>query len=181
MVQSTFRILSLAALATSFIQSVTAIPAPLPAVTTLAVPGPSFFPTGTTPIPATMLGVDSEGRTKYLVEEDFFIAAESDGSKIPFIYTIVEGKDHVAVAISPPSQLGPSASALSYGCDMNQKNGQAVCSGFNPMATRTASVAGLVIDVVSTAAPSPNSAASMRKGSMYLMIAGFAMVLSSAL
>ncbi|KAK7039685.1 hypothetical protein R3P38DRAFT_2901413 [Favolaschia claudopus] len=178
MVQSTFRILSLAVLATSFIQSVTAIPAPLPAVTTLAVPGPSFFPTDTTPIPATMLGVDSEGRTKYLVEEDFFIAAESDGSKVPFIYTIVEGKDHIAVAISPPSQLGPSASALSYGCDM--KNGQAVCSGFNPMATKTASVAGLVIDVVSTAAPSPNSA-SMRKGSIYLMIAGFAMVLSSAL
>jgi hypothetical protein len=51
-----------------------AIPAPLPAVTTLAVPqfvGGQIDPVGrSSALPAVVLGIDSQGRTTYAVEQD---------------------------------------------------------------------------------------------------------------
>ncbi|KAJ7809212.1 hypothetical protein B0H14DRAFT_3151702 [Mycena olivaceomarginata] len=88
MPSTTFQLLSLALAFSSFTR------APVPAILTLSVP-PVFNPESS-PLPAVVLGVDSQGRTTYAIEQDAV-----DGSKtIPLTATMVQGADHAGYTFS---------------------------------------------------------------------------------
>ncbi|KAJ7367454.1 hypothetical protein DFH08DRAFT_828565 [Mycena albidolilacea] len=149
---TTFQLLSLALALSSFTQDVAAIPAPVPAVTTLSVP-PLFLPLSSA-LPAVVLGVDSQGRTTYAIEQDAV-----EGTKTtPLTATLVEGADYAGYTFSA-SAAGFDIE-LDFECDL--KGGQAICSGLDSnsqVATATlSSLDPFIIDIVSTVAPSGASA-----------------------
>ncbi|KAJ7685664.1 hypothetical protein DFH06DRAFT_1313950 [Mycena polygramma] len=124
---------------------------------TLTLSVPPFFNPQSSPFPAVVLGVDSQGRTTYAVEQD-----EIDGgSTTPLTATLVEGPDHIFYTFS---HTAPSE-AFTIGFDCGLKNGQAICSGVDSdrrsgLKTETATLSSLapfVLDVVSTAAPSSHT------------------------
>ncbi|KAF7337899.1 hypothetical protein MVEN_02013000 [Mycena venus] len=99
----------------------------------------------------------TQGRTTYAVEQD----AEAGGSTRTLTATLVEGTDYVFYTLSHTA----SSESIIVGFDCGLKNGKAICSGTNanaqPQTATVPSLGTLVLDVVSTAAPSgPTSAAS---------------------
>ncbi|KAJ6531158.1 hypothetical protein B0H19DRAFT_1082122 [Mycena capillaripes] len=123
----------------------------LPAVVTLSVP--PFFNPVSSPLPAVVLGVDSQGRTTYAVEQD-----QVEGtSTTPLTATLVEGADHASYTFS----FTTAHETILAGFDCDLKNGNAICSDVDSasqLETATIStLAPFVIDVVSTAAPSATS------------------------
>ncbi|KAJ7817160.1 hypothetical protein B0H14DRAFT_3474795 [Mycena olivaceomarginata] len=137
-----------------------AIPAPFPAVTTLAVPpfvGDQIDPLDrSSALPAVVLGIDSQGRTTYAFEQDGKIGSTT----FPTTATLVQGADYA-------SYYSASAGGfeVDLGMDCDLKGGGANCPvtrSNSPAATLTfTTLKPLVIDVVSTALPSatgkPNS------------------------
>ncbi|KAF7337900.1 hypothetical protein MVEN_02013100 [Mycena venus] len=155
MISTTFQVFALA-LASSFTQHVAAIPAPAPAVTTLPVI-PIFNPQSSA-YPAVVLGVDSQGRTTYAIEQD----EREPSTTIPLTATLVEGADYASYTFS--ASIPGLQVAAGFECNLN--GGQAVCSGIDSnskIATATfSSLDSFVVDILSTAAPSgqtskPNS------------------------
>ncbi|KAJ7769761.1 hypothetical protein B0H14DRAFT_3164942 [Mycena olivaceomarginata] len=144
---TTFQLLSLALALSSFTQDVAAIPAPVPAVTTLSVP-PLFLPLSSA-LPAVILGVDSQGRTTYAIEQDAV-----EGTKT----TPLTGADYAGYTFS--ASADGFDIEVDFECDL--KGVQAICSGpdsNSQVATATlSSLDPFIIDVVSTVAPSGASA-----------------------
>ncbi|KAJ7729275.1 hypothetical protein B0H14DRAFT_3000095 [Mycena olivaceomarginata] len=136
-----FQLLSLALAFSSFTRDVAAIPAPVPAVTTLSVP-PLFLPLSSA-LPAVVLGVDSQGRTTYAIEQDL---VEGTTKTTPLTGTLVQGADHAGYTFSASADglQVEAGNAICSGLDENSKLATATLSSLEPFA----------IDVVSTAAPS---------------------------
>ncbi|KAJ6490716.1 hypothetical protein C8R47DRAFT_1214994 [Mycena vitilis] len=135
---------------------VTALPQPVPATLTLSVP--PFFNPISTALPAVVLGVDSQGRTTYAVEQDQVEASTT----IPITGTLVQGADHASYTFS----FTKSGETVIAGFDCGLQGGNAICSDIDTRSNsqvETATISGLVpfvIDVVSTAAPSGSTASS---------------------
>ncbi|KAJ7772997.1 hypothetical protein DFH07DRAFT_149314 [Mycena maculata] len=146
MIGTLLRILALAAFATPF---VTAAPAQ---VTVLGL----FNPVSTA-VPATILGVDSQGHTTYVIEQD-----EMRGSSIiaQATETVVEGEgsDYMSLTLSSPP---PLQIELGFECSLEGAN--AICSqavsGSQEFTTTIATsfFQQIVVDVTSTPTPTPTS------------------------
>ncbi|KAJ7355920.1 hypothetical protein DFH08DRAFT_933693 [Mycena albidolilacea] len=101
---------------------------------------------------AAILGVDSQGRTTYAVQQ----IQIDEGTELPLTGTLVEGSDHVFFTFS--HTIGEKTFIEGYDCGL--ENGGAVCSGTGvdsdtPLTTSTVTSLGFyVFDIVSTAAPS---------------------------
>ncbi|KAK7039686.1 hypothetical protein R3P38DRAFT_2376391, partial [Favolaschia claudopus] len=130
-----------------------AIPAPEPAVTTLAVP-PFFNDDLTSPLPAVVLGVDSEGHTTYAIEQDLIESGVSATKTTPFTATLVEGASYASYTLSI-SAAGLRLD-LGFDCTLDSAKNEAVCQDFDQESSKSVtatipSLTGLVLDVVSTA------------------------------
>ncbi|KAK7044415.1 hypothetical protein R3P38DRAFT_3431742 [Favolaschia claudopus] len=184
MFQFTFGNFLIAALASSFPYAA-AIPAPMPVVTTLAVPALVFNP-DSSPLPAVVLGVDKEGHTTYAINQIGIMSDALTTQTIPFTATLVAGASYASYTLSisaPGIRL-----ADGFDCSLDQNKNEAVCSEFlfdtkgSTMAVATIpSLTGLVVDVVSTAAPQggngkPNSAAGQRGLASFTMLRGVMMM-----
>ncbi|KAJ6600558.1 hypothetical protein DFH09DRAFT_1128474 [Mycena vulgaris] len=149
----------------------------IPALVTL----PAFGDPSTT-FTAVELGVDSElGYTTYGVQGAF----SEDGptlslTTIPFTATVVAGSNHIA--------LTASATGVDIGyeegdeCDLQSRS--AVCVEYGVAHTvPLSSLVPWVIDVVSTAAPSPtsNGSNSSRRPAIYGVLVSIALVVCSLL
>ncbi|KAK7044416.1 hypothetical protein R3P38DRAFT_2878630 [Favolaschia claudopus] len=173
----TFGIFLLAVSASSLPYAV-AIPAPMPVVTTLAIPAPFSNPLGS-PLPAAVLGVDKEGHTTYAVEQHGIVFDASTTQTIPFTATLVEGASYASYTLSisaPGIRLDTG-----FDCSLDQNKNEAVCSEFDTkgslLAVTTPSLTWFVLDVVSTAAPQggngkPNSAAGRTGLARGMMLGG---------
>ncbi|KAJ6531566.1 hypothetical protein DFH09DRAFT_1182792 [Mycena vulgaris] len=141
MVSATFQLLALAALATQL-----ATAAPAPALVTVLVP----LGDETTPMTAAVLGVDSQGRTTYAIQDN-----EMQGTSIlaSATATLVEASDYMSYTYSLD---GPGINiVLGADCTLNGRTG--VCTGLDESshaATATiSSLAAWVLDVPPTGSP----------------------------
>ncbi|KAF8205593.1 hypothetical protein K438DRAFT_1964022 [Mycena galopus ATCC 62051] len=132
------------------------IATPTPALITLPYP---LLPQSS-PAPAVILGVDSQGHTTYALEEDILeLGASAPTTTFPATATLVAGTDHAFLTYSASAD----GLAIALGLDCEFQSGNAICSGLDlssqaqtttiPFASQ-ASGAPFVLDVVSTAAPS---------------------------
>ncbi|KAJ7155264.1 hypothetical protein C8R46DRAFT_1356485 [Mycena filopes] len=145
MVYCSFRFLVLATLAIGFGNLASAAPAEV----TLALP---LFQVATTE-PATILGVDAQGRTTYALNQD----ATVDSSVFKVTGTLVAAADYAAYTLSADV---PKFVHAELGCGI--KNGVAVCTGLgDPTPFTVTSLQPFVVDVLATATPTqterPNS------------------------
>ncbi|KAJ6502791.1 hypothetical protein C8R47DRAFT_216074 [Mycena vitilis] len=139
-------LLSMLALAGQFV-------AASPALVTLAAPPPPLHGPGT--LSATVVGVDSQGRTTYAINED-----ETEGSSTVALITatLVQGADHAMFTLSHAS----AAETIIDGYDCDLKDGNAICSDVESSQPVTATFAlesDFVLDVAPTAAPLSGSGA----------------------
>ncbi|KAJ7685666.1 hypothetical protein DFH06DRAFT_1313952 [Mycena polygramma] len=140
----TTTLLSMLALAAQFV-------AASPALVTLPAP-PGL---GSQTLSASVVGVDSQGRTTYAVNED-----ETEGSSTVahITATLVQGADHAMFTLSHTS--ASETIIVGYDCDL--KDGNAICSDVEssqPFTTTVALESDFVLDVAATAAPSSGSGA----------------------
>ncbi|KAF7345344.1 hypothetical protein MSAN_01911400 [Mycena sanguinolenta] len=121
--------------------------APANPILTLSVP--PVFNADSTTLPAVILGVDSEGRTTYAVEQDLI---ETGSTTIPLTATLVEAADYASYTFS----VSTEGLNLVVGFDCDLENDNAICSGLDDssqLATATlSSLEPFIIEVVSTAA-----------------------------
>ncbi|KAJ7155113.1 hypothetical protein C8R46DRAFT_1117017 [Mycena filopes] len=125
-----------------------------PTEATLTLP---FFNAESTALPATILGVDAQGRTTYALNQD-----EMQGSSTlaKITGTLVAGADYASYTLS----ADVPGIEVEFGFDCSLGNGAAVCTGLDESsaaATITASsLQPFIIDVLATATPSgkPSSA-----------------------
>ncbi|KAF7365757.1 hypothetical protein MVEN_00449500 [Mycena venus] len=115
-----------------------------PAIVTLNVPVVGGGDSSA--IPAAILGVDSQGRTTYALNEN-----EMQGSSTIALATatLVEGSDYFSYTLSSPPPL-----EVVIGFDCPLKDGGAVCTGVDDNSqaiTSTLSLEPLVLDITSTA------------------------------
>ncbi|KAJ7137848.1 hypothetical protein C8R44DRAFT_868222 [Mycena epipterygia] len=133
MVRTVLRGLALLAVAIQFV-------AAAPALVTVANPFGSPAPT----VSAVLLGVDSEGRTRYGINEDVMFGESTLALNAA---TLVEGSDYVSYGFSFTSVS--ATLALGWDCTV-PSSGNPICSD---LGTPTSGpVPSLVLDVVSTAA-----------------------------
>ncbi|KAJ6578495.1 hypothetical protein B0H19DRAFT_580011 [Mycena capillaripes] len=97
-------------------------------------------------IPAAILGVDSQGRTTYALNED-----EMQGSSTLALATatLIEGSDYFSYTLSSPQPL-----EIEIGFDCPLKDGSAICTGVDDNSqaiTTTISLEPLILDITSTA------------------------------
>ncbi|KAF8184582.1 hypothetical protein K438DRAFT_1766270 [Mycena galopus ATCC 62051] len=145
----------------------------MPAQVTL----PAIFPTQNAIPTAVVLGVDSQGHTTYGFEETHLVVLKDEvlttvsvpfpaiswlANKWTLPVTVVAGSDYAALTYSLEIPSGSLTVVEGVACGL--KNGGAVCTnaGLTDTFTITSMPSGIVLDVVSTAAPSqptnkPNS------------------------
>ncbi|KAJ6490718.1 hypothetical protein C8R47DRAFT_1214996 [Mycena vitilis] len=146
----TTALLSMLSLAAQFV-------AASPALVTLAAP-PGL---GSQTLSASVVGVDSQGRTTYAVNED-----ETEGSSTVahITATLVQGADHAMFTLSHTS--ASETIIVGYDCDL--KDGNAICSDVEssqPFTTTVALESDFVLDVAATAAPSSGAPSGSQSGS----------------
>ncbi|KAJ7811604.1 hypothetical protein B0H14DRAFT_3479594 [Mycena olivaceomarginata] len=134
MVGTVLRILALTVGATRFV-------AASPALVTLAAPFPA-----STAFSTDIVGVDSQGRTTYVVHE---------GNTEVVTATLVQGSDHAFFTLSHIN----AADTLITGYDCALNGGNAICSDVDPVSskpiTTTVFAVSIILDVAATtAAPS---------------------------
>ncbi|KAJ7155114.1 hypothetical protein C8R46DRAFT_1296348 [Mycena filopes] len=118
-----------------------------PTEATLTLP---FFNPETAALPATILGVDAQGRTTYALNQD-----EMQGSSTlaKVTGTLVAAADYASYTLS----ADVPGIEIEFGFDCALNSGAAVCTGLDESsvaATTTASsLQPIVIDVLATAAP----------------------------
>ncbi|KAJ7772966.1 hypothetical protein DFH07DRAFT_802063 [Mycena maculata] len=112
-------------------------------------------PFGGEPLTAEILGVDSQGRTTYVLEQD-----ELEGSSTVALITgtLVEASDTMSYVLS----FASASDTFYIEADCALQGGNGVCTGLDSNSqpiTTTIPFSTLVLDVISTAVPS-NSGAS---------------------
>ncbi|KAF8205314.1 hypothetical protein K438DRAFT_1757296 [Mycena galopus ATCC 62051] len=111
---------------------------------------PPVFNSDTSALAAIVLGVDSQGRTTYAIDDPLI-----DGSStVPLTATLVEGASYASYTFS--ASADGLEIALGFDCDL--EGGEAICSGTDSNSQlQTATIGSLqpyVLDVVSTATAS---------------------------
>ncbi|KAJ7486561.1 hypothetical protein FB451DRAFT_1534466 [Mycena latifolia] len=142
MLRNFAQILALAAVAKNFAAAL-----PSPELVTVGAP---FGDDSTTVLTAHVVGVDSDGRTTYALEQN---AMQGSSVLASATGTLVEGSDHVSYTYA----LNGAGFAITLGVDCDLKDGNAICSDGTETAT-ISSLGSWVLDVVSTSAPSGSSA-----------------------
>ncbi|KAJ6531578.1 hypothetical protein DFH09DRAFT_1370407 [Mycena vulgaris] len=142
MVFVTVRILALAALATQF-----AAAAPAPELVTVTLP---FGDAETAAMTASIVGVDSQGRTTYAIQQPEMQGTSTLASATG---TLVEASDYMSYTYA----LDGQGIAITIGADCALKDGTAICTGLDEsshVATATiSSLAAWVLDVPPTGSP----------------------------
>ncbi|KAF8205605.1 hypothetical protein K438DRAFT_1964032 [Mycena galopus ATCC 62051] len=158
-----FRLQFLALALAAIIPQITATPTP--ALLTLPYP---LFPQSS-PAPAVVLGVDSQGHTTYAVEEDEIDYATSGGppflptTTIPITGTLVAGADHAAFTFSADDGI-----TLESDCDYQGGNAVLTFLGSN-----------FVLDVVSTASPNISNSSPRLSTSFFCVLGSTVTVLAA--
>ncbi|KAJ7461621.1 hypothetical protein FB451DRAFT_1181342 [Mycena latifolia] len=155
MVKSLVQILALAVVTTQF-----AAASPAPALVTVAVP----FDADRDPISGTIAGIDSLGRTTYILP----ITTVESNTPFDATVTLVEGSDYLSLTVDVAAQ----SLTAPFGAACGLKDGAAVCTEvFAGALTTTETISApssLVIDVAQTAAPAssmPSAGSSPPTGS----------------
>ncbi|KAJ7468040.1 hypothetical protein FB451DRAFT_1560559 [Mycena latifolia] len=139
MVGTVVQILALGVFAMQF-----ATASPAPALVTVVAP--PIAEGNDTPYPGSIAGVDSLGRTTYVLSDSMM----GSDTLVVVTATLVEGSDYMSYTVSLPEDLVPESVPLGAECGLG--GGTGVCTGASATITMSA-LGSWIIDVPQTVAP----------------------------